>query len=61
MRKKSGGSKENTFDPTALPKEDARRRAGLAEGAGKDTKLKEVAELAIKDCCVNYEEDPENG
>lgn len=50
MRKKGGGSKENTFNPTEMPKEDPSRRAGVAEKAPEGSKILEVAELAIDDC-----------
>lgn len=66
MRKKGGGSEENTFDPTALPEEDAAKRTGRADGGSEFPKVRQVAELAIKDIkdgCANYEteEDKENG
>jgi len=57
MRKKSGGSKENTFNPTEMPKEDAARRAGRADDVkGEYPKVIEVAELAIEDCKENNDE-----
>ncbi len=56
MRKKSGGSEENTFNPTDMIKEDPARRAGRADDVkGEYPKLIESAQLAIDDCEESYE------